>query len=125
MPRHIKYTEIDRRYFAERSEVGDRHDIRWTQTDNWPLYCGLANLSRNVAIIDLIRRVLPVPGDIAEFGCYRGANLLLMAKLLKILDPQGSKQVHGFESFEGRTSFGNGRTFQGRSCPAKGHDRTI
>jgi len=112
MPTHTKYSEIDRRYFAERAKFGDKHDIRWTQTDAWPLFCGFANLSRNVAVIDLIRRVLAVPGDIAEFGCYRGANLLLMAKLLRILDPQGSKQVHGFESFEGLT------TISGQDGPA-------
>jgi hypothetical protein len=100
----MKYAETDRRYFAERTKLGEKHDIRWNQTDAWPLFCGIANLSRNIAVIELVRRALSVPGDIAEFGCYRGANLLLMAKLLRILDPQGSKQVHGFESFEGLTT---------------------
>lgn len=97
----MKFTQTDQRYFAERRRLGEKHNIHWSETDPWPLYCGLANLARNVAVIDIFRSVLQVPGDIGEFGCFRGANLMLMAKLLHIFDSSGSKQVHGFESFEG------------------------
>lgn len=58
-----------------------------------------------MAISDLLREALEIPGHIAEFGSWRGANLLFLAKLLRIYDSQGSKQVHCFDSFEGLSTF--------------------
>jgi hypothetical protein len=101
----MKFAKLDARYFAERERLAAKHGIAWNYVDPWPLYCGMANLSRNVAIMNLVREVLDVPGDIAEFGCYRGANLMLMAKLMHLYDPHGSKQVHGFDGFDGLQTF--------------------
>lgn len=39
-------------------------------------------------------------GNIAEFGSWRVSVLLMMAKVLRIYDPQGSKNIHYFKSFE-------------------------
>ena len=41
----------------------------------------------------------------AEFGCWRGANLMYIAKLIEIFDPHSLKEIHGFDSFEGLTTF--------------------
>lgn len=54
-----------------------------------------------MAIADILRETLDVPGHVAEFGSWRGANLMLITKLPRIYDPHGSKQVHCFESFAG------------------------
>jgi hypothetical protein len=58
-----------------------------------------------MAIADLLRGTLTIPGHVAEFGSWRGANLLFLAKLLRIFDAQGGKQVHCFEGFEGLGTF--------------------
>ena len=58
-----------------------------------------------MAISDLLRETLDIPGHIAEFGSWRGANLMFLTKLLRIYDPLGSKIVHCFDSFEGLTTF--------------------
>lgn len=55
--------------------------------------------------MDLLRESLNVPGDIAEFGVWKGASLMLLSKLLRIYDPHSSKMVHGFDSFQGLTEF--------------------
>jgi hypothetical protein len=105
----VKFRKIDEAYFARRKAYAAKHGggdpAFWARTDYWPLYCGYANLARYVAILDIVRRALAVPGDIAEFGIYRGANFLFIAKLMRLFDPDGWKQVHGFESFEGLTTF--------------------
>ena len=73
--------------------------------DHWPLYVGIRNLARYMAISDLLRSTMVVPGHIAEFGSWKGANLMFMTKLLKIHDPLSNKVVHCFDSFEGLTTF--------------------
>jgi 3-O-methyltransferase len=103
----MKFKSLDERYFARRQEFSSatgRADL-WTVIDHWPLYCGIANLARFMAIADLLRETLDVPGHVVEFGSWRGSNLMLMAKLLRIWDPHGSKVVHCFDSFEGLQSF--------------------
>jgi SAM-dependent methyltransferase len=103
----MKFQTMDQRYLSERKAISEKYGPRelWSVIDHWPLYCGVANLSRFMAIADILRGTLGVPGDVAEFGSWRGANLLFMAKLLRIYDPHGSKIVHCFDSFAGLTEF--------------------
>lgn len=103
----MKFKTADGRYLAERKRVSAKYGPRelWSVADAWPLYCGVSNLARTLAIADVVRASLKVPGHIAEFGSWRGANLLYMAKLLRIMDPHGGKIVHGFDSFRGLTEF--------------------
>ncbi len=103
----MKFARIDRDYLDRRKMFSAKYGERelWSVIDHWPLYCGIANLGRSLAISDLLRSTLGVPGHVAEFGSWRGANLLLLAKLLRIFDPHGSKVVHCFESFEGLSTF--------------------
>jgi len=103
----MKFAAIDRRYLSERKQLSQKYGPRelWSVIDHWPLYCGIVNLARFMAISDILRGTLDVPGHVAEFGSWRGANLLFMAKLLRIYDPHGCKVVHCFDSFEGLTEF--------------------
>jgi len=103
----MKFAATDKKYLANRKRISEKYGERelWSVIDHWPLYCGVGNLARSMAIADLLRSTLGVPGHVAEFGSWRGANLLFLAKLLRIYDPHGSKQVHCFEGFQGLTTF--------------------
>lgn len=103
----MKFAREDARYFAQRKQVSEEFGPRelWSTIDHWPLYCGIGNLARFLAISDIFRSTQDVPGHVAEFGSWRGANLLFLAKMLRIYDPLGSKMVHCFDSFEGLTAF--------------------
>jgi len=103
----MKFKSSDERYLERRREFSKEAGARelWSVVDHWPLYCGIKNLARFMAIADLLRSKLDVPGHVAEFGSWRGATLMLMAKLLRIYDPHGSKQVHCFDSFSGLQTF--------------------
>ena len=103
----MKFANLDQKYLTERKAVGEKYGARelWSVIDHWPLYAGVSNLGRFMAISDLLRSTLGVPGHVAEFGSWRGANLMFMTKLLKLYDAHGSKVVHCFDSFEGLTTF--------------------
>ncbi len=73
--------------------------------DHWPLYCGIENLARMLCIYDVFKEILCVPGDIAEFGSWKGSNVVFMSKLLSIFQPLTAKRVHCFEGFEGLSTF--------------------
>ena len=103
----MKFKSIDQRYLSERKRVSEKYGPQelWSVIDHWALYCGISNLARSMAISDIVRGTLGVPGHVAEFGSWRGANLMFMAKLLRIYDPHGAKVVHCFDSFQGLTEF--------------------
>jgi hypothetical protein len=103
----MKFAAVDQRYLSRRAALSEQFGERelWSVIDHWPLYCGIGNLARYVAISDLLRSTLQVPGEVAEFGTWRGATLMLLAKLLRIHDPHGPKVVHCFDTFEGLQAF--------------------
>lgn len=103
----MKFDTADKRYFAQRSAFAASANVPelWNFLDHWPLYVGTANLARNLAITDLFKSTLATPGDVVEFGCWKGSTTLLLTKLLAIYDPSGPKVVHVFDSFEGLTQF--------------------
>ncbi|MBN9795556.1 hypothetical protein DMP17_44370 [Pseudonocardia sp. TMWB2A] len=71
----------------------------------YPLYAEEYVLARFVMIADLLRSTLEVPGNVAELGSWRGANVVHMAKLLRVFDAHSPKRVHCFESFAGLHDF--------------------
>lgn len=118
--RKMKFALEDQQYLSHRSDYSQTTGPRelWSVADHWPLYCGIANLARSLSILDIFRTTLDVPGDVAEFGTWRGANLMLLSKALRIYDPRSAKVVHCFDSFEGLTEFraqdGGATAMQGR-----------
>ena len=103
----MKFKAIDARYFASRKEFSESYGPRelWSTIDQWPLYVGIGNLARCMAVAEMVKETLDVPGHVAEFGSWKGANLLFMAKLLRIYSPMCQKLVHCFDGFMGLTEF--------------------
>jgi hypothetical protein len=104
---HKKYLRADKEYLEQRAGFAEKYGRSelWATIDHWPLYAGIYSISRFLAISKLVEQSLSVPGHIAEIGSWRGANLLFMAKLLRLWDPHSNKQVHSFDSFEGLQNF--------------------
>lgn len=87
------------RYLANRAALSKKLGKRevFSVADAWPLYAGMKNLRRCAYIMSLLGRIERVPGDLAEFGCWRGATTSLMAKFMA----DTPKMVYGFDTFEG------------------------
>src|SRR3989344_8989030 len=99
----MKFKKEDTLYLEKRSQLSEKWGPRelWSVVDQWPLYCGVSHLARSLAIYEIFKQVLEVPGHIVEFGSWKGSNLLFMTKLLRLLAPQSDKRVYCFDSFQG------------------------
>lgn len=73
--------------------------------DHFPLYAGPLTLARFLAIYEIFKKCAHVPGHIVEFGCFKGGNLMFLAKLCQLLQPASCKSIFGFDSFEGLRDF--------------------
>lgn len=73
---------------------------------NFLIYQRRQNLKRLLLHYDLFKKTLNIPGDIIEFGVYRGAGLMTWANLLEIFSiGNRTKRVFGFENWGGFKSF--------------------
>jgi SAM-dependent methyltransferase len=103
----MKFKKINDEYISQRKEFSIKYGKRdvWEVIDQWPLYVGNFNLQRVLAVYELLKTTLKVPGHIAEFGSWKGSNVMFMAKVLNMIDPFSNKLVYSFDSFEGLTQF--------------------
>lgn len=109
MEEHIieKFQRDDRIYLNKRNELSEKLNIPnlWQVADHFGLYAGIQTLGTRLAVFEIMKKCLDVPGHMVEFGCWEGANLIFMAKVLQLLQPNTYKHVYGFDSFEGLQIF--------------------
>lgn len=88
-----------RKHFAEQLGAPRLFDF----IDQWQIYVGQQNLSRFLTIFEVVRETANIDGDIAELGSWQGANLMGIAKVLRHLGLDETKNLYSFDSFEGLT----------------------
>jgi hypothetical protein len=119
----------DAKYLAKRQELADSLHMKdlWSIVDQFGLYAGIQTLGTRLAVYEILKLTLSVPGHIAEFGCWRGGNLLFMAKVLQLLQPNTYKHLYGFDSFEGLKTFSSqdGASAKQFTGQYKGNEETL
>jgi hypothetical protein len=68
---------------------------------SFPVYVGYVSLARYLAFYELYKKVLDLPGHIAEIGTFHGASLVFFGKLIRLFEPHNYTQAHGFDWFQG------------------------
>jgi hypothetical protein len=70
--------------------------------DAFPKYIRRQSLARVLALQDLFRMVLDVPGDVMECGVHLGGGLMTFAQMSAVLEPMNlQRRVIGFDTFSG------------------------
>ena len=72
--------------------------------DQYPLFTCPQTMLRFNYIFTLLNSIHKVPGDICEFGTWKGATAVFMAKMLDELEPQSSRKIIVFDNFSGLPS---------------------
>ena len=101
------HSEKDRRYWAGLEAILDEtpHSV-FHILNHWPVYTKRISLVRFIAHLKLFELVADMPGNIVELGVSRGVSFFTWHKLLEIFCPcDTSRNVIGFDSFEGLTDF--------------------
>jgi hypothetical protein len=102
-----KFKKQDEFYLRERKKLSNdlgKQEL-FDIADQFGLYAGTQTIGRSLFIYEILKETINIPGDIVEFGCWKGSNLLFMAKVLSLLQPNSIKQVYAFDSFEGLQTF--------------------
>ncbi len=74
---------------------------------NFTSYIRRIHLTRFITHYEIFKKILDLPGCIAELGVFRGSSLLTFAKLLEIFCPgDRARKAIGFDHFKGLQDFG-------------------
>ena len=73
----------------------------WDSYNNLLLSDDISRLRKIFARYELFKKTINIPGDIIECGVFKGVSFLFWLKCLKILSPNSSKKVVGFDMFSG------------------------
>lgn len=74
-------------------------DEIWTHYNGLLLSHDTDRVRKLVVRYELFRRAMQVPGDILEFGVFKGVGLMYWLKLLSIFEPAAQRRVVGFDTF--------------------------
>lgn len=69
--------------------------------DHFSLFAGVHTIGNKLWTFELLKKTIGVPGDIFEFGCWKGSNLMFLAKVSSLLEPSAPKNMFGFDNFSG------------------------
>lgn len=86
-----------REQFAESLGAPNLYDY----IDQFSLYAGIHTLGNKIFTYELLKKTIGIPGDIVEFGTWKGSNFLFLTKMLSLLEPNSPKKVFGFDNFAG------------------------
>jgi Macrocin-O-methyltransferase (TylF) len=68
---------------------------------NLGLYVRSSIFARFLFLDELFRKILPVPGDIVEFGTWWGQSLVTFLNLRAVYEPYSPRRIIGFDTFTG------------------------
>ncbi|MEQ8396087.1 TylF/MycF/NovP-related O-methyltransferase [Thalassobaculum sp.] len=107
--------EIERMLEDHFAKHGITHREIWR---NFAIYTRRVFMKRFLALYELYRQVMDLPGDVVELGVYRGGSLMAFANFMEIRN-MGDRQrrVIGFDNFRG---FGSLEAKDGKEVPEVG-----
>ena len=86
-----------RKLFAEKIGFPNLYEF----IDHYSLFAGSHTICNKLWTYDLLKDTVGVPGDIYEFGCWKGSNLMFLAKVHSLLESSSCKRIYGFDNFSG------------------------
>ena len=73
---------------------------------NWSAYAMRRDVSRFLAHYEIFKLIVDLPGNVLEFGTFRGASLFTWTKFIEMFAPSDRHRlVFGFDSFAGLQNF--------------------
>ena len=74
---------------------------KWDYENGYHWFSDKSRLLKALAQYELYKRIVNLPGDVLEFGVYKGASLIRFLTFRHLLEAEGSREVVGFDAFGG------------------------
>jgi hypothetical protein len=71
----------------------------WDAENAWYQDAPVSRLAKALAQYDVYRSIVHLPGEVAEFGTFKGASLVRLATYREVLESAHSRVIYGFDTF--------------------------
>ena len=78
---------------------GFEYEKRWDYENGFYLTSPSSRLAKSIAHWELYKKIIDLPGDVLEFGVYKGTYLIRFATYREMLESQYSRKIIGFDTF--------------------------
>jgi SAM-dependent methyltransferase len=89
------------------NEQGVKLDF-FNELSKYAGYLRPSHLTRHLALYELYKKTIHLPGSVAEFGVYNGSTFFFLARLIEMFNASelehyhaSSRQLFGFDTFQG------------------------
>lgn len=72
---------------------------KWDYENGFYLTCGKERVGKLLNHLKIYERILNLPGDIVEFGVYKGTSLMRFLYFRELLENESSRKIFGFDVF--------------------------
>ena len=72
---------------------------KWDYEIGYYLTCDNSRISKSLNQYELYKKIINIPGDIVEFGVYKGGSLIRMATFRETLEVDSSRKIIAFDAF--------------------------
>ena len=72
---------------------------KWDYENGFYLTCETGRIGKILNHLEIYRKITTIPGDILEFGVYKGTSLMRLFAFRELLENEASRRIIGFDAF--------------------------
>lgn len=72
---------------------------KWDYENGFYLTSDISRIGKFLNHYDIYKRIIGLPGDVFEFGVYKGCSLIRLLTFRNLLENENSRKVYGFDIF--------------------------
>jgi len=72
---------------------------RWDYENGFYLTCETSRIGKLLNHLEIYNKIINLPGDILEFGVYKGTSMIRLLSFRNLLETETSRKVIGFDIF--------------------------
>lgn len=72
---------------------------KWDYENGFYLTCETSRIGKLINHLEIYKKIIDLPGDILEFGVYKGASMVRLLSFRNLLETEFSRKIIGFDIF--------------------------
>lgn len=72
---------------------------KWDYENGFYLTCETGRIGKFLNHLEVYKKIIDLPGDVLEFGVYKGTSIIRLISFRDLLEHSGSRKVVGFDAF--------------------------
>lgn len=72
---------------------------KWDYENGFYLTCETSRIGKLINHLEIYNKIIDLPGDVLEFGVYKGASMVRLLSFRNLLETEFSRKIIGFDIF--------------------------